>query len=487
MAVMVAAATPAAAAAPALNFQNEKTPNPTIVEDTLTISEHDRAWMDGPLEYYDDSSDVTQLNATVNASQTTPVGVRFDKIDADAYQVFPRIDNENNNWATWTAAGNWTKSSGAGSSVTISDADADQVDKVSIDASVVAGETATATFAQNVSITEDPTKRVLVFAGNVDTLAAGSHVHVRVVDDDGDYHYANISADTLQADAEDVIANSTGTGYVFQERVSNLPSSGTLDEISKIEVVTTDANAKITIAGLDVGRKSEFDLAEVERDTDDDGENETTVVTNLYEGGVTGLTSLSTLGSEFDSASIMDLEVYDVQYQLSDLTNSEEWDTNFTTADDYSYPQKLELYADLEVPSAIDLSHGSFTLEFDQGVPNERYVALETASDVDSTEAFGNISDSSYTDHTDSLSGQDTTTDLIGSPSADTTYRFHAVILLQTEEVENMMDASGGMGPTGSQGGGFFNSLFGQAVTLIGSVLGAVGMARYLGIGTGAN
>jgi hypothetical protein len=482
MAVMVMTTAPAAAATPALNFNNDKTPNPTVVEDELTISEHDRAWMDAPLEYYDDSGDVAELNASVNQSQTTPVGLRFDQVDADVYSAFPRTGDS---WASWTAAGNWSKSSGASSSVTISDADADGVDKVSVDATVVSGETATATFAQNVSITEDPTKRVLTFVGNVDSLSAGSHVHVRVVDGDGDYHYANISQDNLQADSNSVIANGTGNGFVFQQRVNDLPSSGTLNEISKVEIVTTDADAKITIAGLDAERKGTFDLAEIRRDTDGDGENESTTATDIYEGGVTNITSLSTLGSEFDTAVINDLHVYDVRYEFAEMADGTEYDVEFSSADDYSYPQKLELYVDMEVPAAIDLSHGSFTMEFHQGVPDERYVTLEVASNVDSDEAFGNISESSYTDKTGALTGQGDTAELLTSPSADTTYRVHAVILYQTEEVENIMDA-GGMGPTASGNGGFWNSIWGQITGVVGGIVGAVAGARFLGISGGS-
>jgi hypothetical protein len=167
------------------------------------------------------------------------------------------------------------------------------------------------------------------------------------------------------------------------------------------------------------------------------------------------------------------------------MADGTEYDVEFSSADDYSYPQKLELYVDMEVPAAIDLSHGSFTMEFHQGVPDERYVTLEVASNVDSDEAFGNISESSYTDKTGALTGQGDTAELLASPSADTTYRVHAVILYQTEEVEDIMDA-GGMGPTASGNGGFWNSIWGQITGVVGGIVGAVAGARFLGIGGGS-
>ncbi|ELZ23499.1 hypothetical protein C475_14538 [Halosimplex carlsbadense 2-9-1] len=487
VAIMVATATPAAAASPALNFSDDKTPNPTIVEDELTIHEHDRGQMGDALEYYDDSGEVTSLNASVNSSQTTPVGVRFDKVDAEAFAQFPRVDSEGDNAATWTKASDWSTSSGASSSVSVSEADADGVEKVTVDASVASTETATATFGANVSLDSDPNKRVLTFGGNVDELTTDATVDVRVVDGDGDYRSANISASELASD-ETVIANGTGTGFVFQERISNLPLGGTgdgaLDSIQQIDVVASESDAEVTISWLDADRKGEVDLAEIERDTDDDGDLETTTVTNIYEGGVTNITGLSTLGDTFDTASINDLSVYDVSYELADLTDESEYSVNFSSADAYSYPEKLELYGDLSVPTAIDISHGDLTLEFDQGLINERYAVLEVGSGVDSSTDFGNVSDSAMTDMTGSLMGDDTTAELVSSATADTNYRIHAVALLQTEEVDDVQGSAGGMGPTGSGGGGFFSNVWGQIIGVAAAVGGAFGISRYFGGGS---
>lgn len=112
-----------ATATPGVNFSSETAPNPTAVEDELTIVTHNRGEMDPPLEYYNDSGEITSLPATVNQSQETPVGVRFDKIDADRYTLFLRADGEVENSATWTVASDWTTSSGASSLVSVTDAD----------------------------------------------------------------------------------------------------------------------------------------------------------------------------------------------------------------------------------------------------------------------------------------------------------------------------------------------------------------------------
>ncbi|WP_424001186.1 hypothetical protein ACOZ4I_15690 [Haloarcula salina] len=475
-----------ASAAPGLNFSSEKTPNPTFVEDELTIVTHDRGEMDDPLEYYNDSGEITRLPATVNQSQDTPVGVRFDKIDADRYTLFPRVDGEVENSATWTAAADWTTSSGASSSMSVTDADADGVQKLQFDATVASTETATATLANNVSITSDPNKRILTTVLNVETLSGTGEI--RAVDGDGDYRYAELNA-SRAASNDTVVANATGNGIVFQERLSNLPlagsGDGSFDSIQKVEIVGVDNDVTVTVAGLDLGTKSTDTLGEIQRDTDGDGELETTSATDYYEGGVANLTGLDTMGSAFDDAVITDLKVYNVQYQFADLTDSAEYSTEFSSADDYNYPQKLELYADMEVPSAIDLSHGDISLEFEQGLVESRYAVAEVATGADTSEAFGNLTDDgSYTSVTDTLGSQGSTATFISSASADTNHRIHLVVLLQDEEATTLQNTGMMGGPTDSGSGGFFSTLWGQITGLVAALAGAVGLSRLMGGGS---
>ncbi|QIO23086.1 hypothetical protein [Haloarcula sp. JP-L23] len=471
-----------ATAAPGLNFNSDKSPNPTAVEDELVIDEWDNSEMSSATQYYNDSGELTELPATVNQSQDTPVGVRFDQIDADAYHLFPRIDGESENSANWTVASDWTTSSGSNSGMTVSDADADGVDKLQFAATVASGETATATYADNVSIDSDPNKRVLTTVLNVDTLSGTAEI--RAVDGDGDYRYAEING-SADASADDIAANGTGNGIVFAEKLSNLPlagsGDGSFDGIQKVEIVGVDNDVTVTVAGLDLDKKSEANLAEIERDTDGDGDLETTTVTNYYEGGVANITGLDTLGSIYDNAVINDLHVYDVQYQLSDITDEDEYSTNFSSADDYNYPQKLELYADMEVPSAIDLIHGSITLEFEQGLVESRYAIAEVATGADTTEAFGNLTDDgSYSSVTDTLGSQGSTATFVASASADTNYRVHMVILYQDEEIDTIQ-ATGIGGPTGTSGGGFFSSIWAQVAGIGVAILSAVGLKRKFG------
>lgn len=471
------------ASGPGLDFENDKAPNPTIHEDQLIVGEHDLGEMNDSLQYYDDDGNMQRLPATVNQSQDTPVGVRFDKINADAYTQFPRIDSESGNSANWTIAGNWSTSSGASSSMAVADADSDGMNRVNFDASVASSETATATLTDDIGITTDPNKRVMMAVINVDQLTSGSTVELRAVDGDGDYRSATISG-SADANGQTTIANSTGDGYVFQSKLNEMAlegsGDGTFNEIQEVQVVVSDSDAEVTVSGLDLDRKSERDLGEIQRDTDDDGDLEATTITNYYEGGVADLTGLDTLGSMYDGAVINDLRVYDVEYQYSDLTDDSEFSTEFSDSD-YSYPKQLELYGDLQVPSAIDLTHGTLTVEFEQGMVNDRYAIAEVATDIDSEEAFGNLSDSDYTSWTSALGSVNSTATIQANANADTTYRIHMVVLLQDDEVSDLRASGGGLfGPTGGDGGG---GIIGWIVGAGAAVLGGLGLRRVFGSG----
>lgn len=474
--VSTVAAAPLAAAAPGLNFTDDRAPNPYIHSSEETISAHDMGEMDSPLEVYDDNGDVTELPATYNESQETPFGQRMDKIDAERYYLFPRIDSETENGASWTETGQWTTNADA----SVSDADADGVEKVTVDATAAGGN---ATFAENVSITQDPDKRVMFAVVNVDTLNT-AEVQIRATDSDGDYRYVNISASESAEDSH-VVANQTGNGFVIQERLANLPMGGSgdgnLDDIQQVEVVSVGDTSKVTIAGLDLDSKSTDDLVETRRDTDDDGDKEDVVVEDVYNPGEVAITDYDSFGSVYDNAVLKDFSVYDVKYRFSDLSDDGDYWTEFTDGSDSSYSNELEIYGDLEIPAYIDLSHGTLEIRTDQGLISERYATVEIASDIDSSESFGGLNDSDYTDQSANISDAGDTVTLQSDVSADTTYRVHMVLYLKGGEVDALM-SSAAMGPTGS-GGGFFSTLGGQITGLVGGLLGALGLRRIFGGG----
>lgn len=487
----VLAAGAIAAESPGLDYTDDRTPNPYIHEGTLTVGEHDRGEMDSRTQYFADDGTVTSLPAVTNTSIKHQVGIRYDKIVADAYKKFPRVSGESGNAHNWTTASNWTTSTSDATNVTptLSDADADGVDKVKFSTSgMAAGDTATATFNERVEVTSDATKRVLFGVVNVDTLPAGANVSLRAVDADGDYKAAYID-DSLSASDQNVVANATGNGYVFQERLSNLATEGTGDgtfgEVDKVEIVVTEADAAVTVAGLDVERKSFLTLGKYA--TDEDGDKVYTDETaaafeNVTNAGSHNLTTLSTMGSWASSASIKDLEVYDVRYEAAELTDADDWNVTFSAADDYgAYPTKLDTRYRLTVPNAIDLKHGTLELRDYQGFVGERYAKVRFAEATGSTN-FSNVS--SWTTKTRSYTDADTERTLDATVTAGDNFWIQHVVLLQEGEDDELRKSSSvAGGPTGKSGG-FFSTLLGQITGLAVAVVGFLGLRNWFGGGS---
>ncbi|WP_254841143.1 hypothetical protein [Natronomonas marina] len=489
----VAPALAAAGSGPDINYESSDASPAYIHEDTLTIAEYDRGEMAlsaDNIEYESDDGDVEQLPAHYNDSQDEPVQVRFDRVDEDSLHQFPRVSGESENAHTWLNASNWSTTSGAGSSMTVTDDDGDTasgVPAVSFDGSVASTETANATLSNGINISSDADKRFLTVFFAVDTLKSASNITIEVHDSDGDYKAMEIAPGASNS-STNIGATTTGEGYVYQERLSDLSFKGssgddTWDEIQSVRVSVQEANGEVTITGLDVARKSEIELGETMRDTDGDGENETETVTQIngthYEGYV-NLTALDTMGSEFDDAAVHELKINDVWYSESDLADEEDWNASFEAADNYSYDRKLDKQVRLVVPSAIDLSHGTLELRMHQGLVDDRYAEVRYATDTGDTE-FGNVSDSDYTETSSSFTSRGDYVTLT-TVNADENAIVDATILLQPSEEENLMSAgAGGGAPMGEGGGGIFSSIQGTIMAAVGALLGLLGLSRLSG------
>jgi hypothetical protein len=485
MAFMVGAVAPAGAATgPNLNYSNEDTPNPYVHESTLTVAEHDMAAMDGLKDYYDDSGELAEIDATVNSSQDERLGFRADKVVIPSLQEYPRVDGEDgSNPNTWLNASNWTTSTTDSTNVSPSLPDADGTTATGVDAvqfsttGMGAGDDATATFGESTNITNDVTKRTLQFTGQINDLSGD--IQIRLVDSDGGYYYAN--ATTGDNSSEDwAIANATGDGYVYQEKVSNLNKSGSPDSIDKIEVKAHDDNVNIVITGLDVETKGTFNLGEVSHDFDGDGDETRRVISEINNDpnepgpGVVKYTERSALGDELASAVIHDLEVYNVRYQASDLSSSDDYEVEFSDAEDYGgYDKQLEHHARLHVISAIDLTHGNLEVRDDQGLVSERFKTAEIATATGSTN-LTNVSDSSYSDVSSNYGTAGQTRTLKSSGiNAGENIIVHMVVVLSDDEANAMMGSAVSGGPSGSSGGflsgfwSFFTSVPGMALTAL--------------------
>jgi len=471
--LLVTQAVGAVAAADALDYEADTAPNPYLEAD-VTVDTHDRADMSGPLQYYSDSGSLETLPASLNESMDAPLRVRYDQIDDPALRQFPRATGEENNSVSAIQdVSDWTTSS-----ATVSDADgatAEGVPALQVSTSGLAsGSSGSATYS-NFSVDSDANKRVLQAVLSVDQLDSGAEVAFRVVDSDGDYRQAVVNS-SRDASAAEVIGNSTGQGYVYQERLSDLAlqgsGDGSFDGIQDVKIVTSDADAQVTVVSLDVERKSEWTLGEAMQD----GEVQSISERNAGGDMTLYMADLSTLPSALEDARIMELGVKGVQFRGSELSMDDQ-QVQFGDADAYSYPKKVEAHWRLNIPAAIDLSYSNLALKHQQEFVGERYATFRVAEGVGDKE-FDNISSDSYSDASGSLTAQGETHTLDDTVQVDQSYVVNAVILLQRGEASDLRTSADAGG-----GGGFWNGTGNPLSVAMNWVAAAfTGLAGLLGV-----
>ncbi|MFC7047282.1 hypothetical protein ACFQH6_19405 [Halobacteriaceae archaeon GCM10025711] len=448
MAVLMVMAPTAAAQNTAMNWGSDNAIHTQLYEERLDVAAHDRAEMSSLTQYYDDSGDVTELPATLNESINNSAAVRADRIEDDDLGIFPRKDNEANNTASATDASEWTTGGANSSKVSVSQADGSTASgvtaiQVATDGTMAAGDEAYGSYS-NFSITTDAEKRLPYVIVNVNTLDSATGGTVEFVDADGDKKVAHINSSKTASDA-DVVANATGSGYLWQERLADLATDGsagdgTFDGIEEIRVSAVDGDLDVTITGLDAERKSELVLGETLEDTDDDDDLETVTITEVYTAGEVDLNGLSGMDALFSDAVIHDLGVKGVVYDAEDL-KSEDVEVTIEEQDQYgSYPQHVEVYYRLEVPAAIDLTHTGLELRQEQSFVDERYATIEYVEGASDT-AFSDID--SWTDLSGSLGDVGDTLSLDSTVQAGITYVVHEDILINDDEASDLADTGG--------------------------------------------
>jgi hypothetical protein len=476
-----------------INYNADTAPNIYAHADTVTVATHDRASMDSPLAYYDDDGDQQTLadaGAEMNDSVTAPVGVNLSKVKDVRYRTFPRISSEEGNGATWTDASNWTTSSSTDGSMsvtatTVQGANVSSVEFAATDASTGATEDFGEATYSRVDITSDAAKRVAQVGANVHLDASATQAEIRFVDADGDYvaYYVNTSADPTTN--ETILTNKTDANAVIaQERAADLTvrgnGDGSFDEIQDVTVRVEGVNAGGTVElfWLDAGAKSTDDLAEVERDTDGDGEDELTYIEDKWRDGVVWTTGLDTLPDWTSDATVFDVQVTDISFPLRNIADHH---TNISLTDHPTYDGgQLDGYWTQQVPGRIDLTYTNLTLLAEQTAKTDRYETLEYATDTGST----NLTNVSYTSATSNFDSQGKTVILVSNLNAGEWYSAHVEQAGTQSERDAWENLAAMGGPTGKAGGGFFSSLWGKAAGVVGSIIGALGLGKLFGGGS---
>jgi len=464
-----------------INYDSSLATDSYVYEEQVTITQHNRSEMDGPLHYYGDDGTVKELPAALNGSVDNPIGYEATKVADDSLSIFPR-KGEANNDASALDASEWTadESSTAGSASVSTTTTAGTVDGVQLSTSSQgSGDRAVFTY-DNFTIDSDAKKRVPLFVANINTLDAGATVDVNLTAADGDVKTLTIDTGA-NADDAGTIANTTGDSVIYQERLSELAThgsgDGSFDSIESVDVEVVDADAEVVITGFDLERKSKMAFGTW---VDDDGD--TTTWYQNPDGGELRVESIDSLPSEWSDATIYDMDVHGLEYRASYQPASDVV-ANFTTAPDYpDFNNRMNLYQRLEVPAAIDLSHQGLELRDEQAHVADRYQKYAYAKGTGST-APDNFS--SWTDASGQLADKGETLTLSSAIQPGQSIVFTAQPLLTGSEADELRtlytdsdkeyEAGAGTGPV-SSGGGLIDSLLGIPGMIIAGIAGFLGL-----------
>jgi len=471
-----------------LNFDSDYVPNAEFAEDTLTRDRHLLKWGTGDpalATYVDDNGDKASLGGYVPREDTENVlTVRADKFEAPDLYQFPRDtqydadgDGDEDEPVRALDATHWSTSSGANSSISVSEADLAVEHGITIDATVASGEQATATFdlsSFGASITDSVAKRYLAGVANL-TLASGTTVEIAAVDDDGDTKklLADPSGD---ASNMDTFATGDGDGYVFQQRMGDLATTGSgdgsFDSVEAIEVRVIEADATVTLSALNAEKMSEWVFGSFLQNEGSDSEER---VERVRPGpGTFTITSFDTLS---DALKDDDAVVYDVEhpFRYTIAEGSGAFEYRFVEAEDYSgYEWRLQVRTKRSIPTGYELKHTGISWLDEVTAPASRYIDVWTAEGLKNVD-LADVDDDSKTSHAGKYDSRGAEVTLKSSVQADTEYGIGYDILLSDSNKSDAEETSGsGVRPPEQQGGG------GGLISAILALFGGGGIAVLL-------
>ena len=467
----------------AAGWNTTEGPNPTRSYDVEKAT-HNMSWGAShadALIYEDNNGDQATLNAEVNTSDRNPISFTVTDIELDDFSGLPHDES-----ASVLDASEWTTS---GASVSDGET-APGVDAVRVSTSgVSSGTEDTATFS-NFSVTSDEAKRYLQVGMDIDQLDSGATVEVRVIDEGGDKKIAKINGNA-DPTAANVIADGTGEGWFFQERMGDMSTiadgDGTFDNIESVEVAVIDADADVSISALNVEKLSEYQLGEkMVENSDDEWESES--ITEVTEPGPISVNTLKSMGGAFDSAILHDVTIS--VDQPASMVPSEDINVEFNVDENNTYPGYYGT-ATIQVrdglTDAYDLRYKNVEFTDTQSLGTDRYLSVAYAEDVGDTE-FDEIGDSAWSSITTSYSdpGETVTIDETIQTGDESVMEYE--LRLNEDEFaalqQTTSDGSGGF-MAAESGGGFFSGIQNWVAAAITGFLGLFGISRKMG-GSGA-
>ena len=440
---------------------------------------------DDPLAFEDNNGDVTTPDVRLNESADNPFHYTATDLEFADAGKFPHGESANfTNASEWSATGQNASKLSTTSSQTAPGVDALQV---STDGTMGSGDIAKADFGAP-SETSDPLKRQMQLFLDVNSIDTGAVVQVRAVDGDGDYIYSEIN--TSRSSGEDLIANSSGEGYVFQRQLGELKDDGNIvtagdgavDNIENVTVVVLDGDADVSFSAGNFDKTSKWTLGVEKVDVDDDDalEEEAIYEVGAGEQGMISIMSRSSIG--FDKGVVHGLRI-DVIKDLSQDPQSIPLDDVYTEFNETDNRPGYFGTATLIVPtgytSGYDVSWFGLGLNVTQNYLESRYLEVAYAEGVGSSTEPTEVDDSAWTDYTDSFDnqGQEVQIDSTIQPG-ETSYVKYRLQLQEMEfnfakEFFATTDASTGVGPDERSGGLGSLPLVGGIITMLAGIVAA--------------
>ncbi|MCU4975933.1 hypothetical protein OB955_24970 [Halobacteria archaeon AArc-m2/3/4] len=481
--VALAVSATGTAAAASYNFESEYAPTPRV-PGSVTIDEH-TAGMTSALEYIaDDESDADYRDDGVSLAPRddedephNPVRYWPDRVDSSEFRAFPRGETREveedgetvNEDISWTDVDEWTIDVGAGSVDATSAASGADAIVVSAD-----GDETIARF-DAVDIDSGVARKYIQAIVRVEDVGEESAVSIRAVD-------ANDGSELLAG--ADVELDGPNT-YVVQKQIGELEGADDLGAIDAVEVVADDCD--VTIAGLNMDRASAWSFGTTEVVDEESDDDELTTETVREPVGEVALADvddgpLSTLDSAFGDATIRDLDV-DIELDVGGLSE-DAVELDVVDAPRHSPDRRMRLVVNFELPTAYALEYNALALEDTVAHPSDRHRVVEfvtgeedpvTLEAIDDEDVDGWVSRT--VDYRDGDLDDELT--LTSSVNAGEVVSVYYEILVTDSEESELEDTSGvAMGPTDSESGGFFATLF-SIPGIIASALGIAGIRAW--------
>jgi len=454
-----------------VNFESDSVQNPKIPV-TVDKAYHEVGWAAN--EYEGNGGDVVTADGNLNESAANPVTLTATDIQFADAGAFP---HENDSMSALHADEWSTSSLTVTNTTTASDVEAV---RFQTNGSMTSGDTATATYTH--SIDSDEAKRHIQIFADVSTLEASTHVEVRVVDEDGDYKSLLIDPDN-STDSANVLANSTGEGFVSQQQLGELSTTtagdGTFDNIEKIVVHAEDGEFDGSFSVINAEKMSPYTLGEQAYDGSDDDSDKDDTRTITEPSGAYAIKGVDTLGPTFDNA-VIHGGTFDMKFAAEDLEKESELQVEFVDdrGENGAYPSfdwVVDTYYRLELPSAYDLSYSDAKLTDTVEMPASRYQTVEYAEGVGDTE-FSEIDSWTSVSSSYDSQGSEVTLDSTIQPGQQIAVHYETVVT--TSEKKSMAQSGGVPGQFDKESGGgiwdFLTSLpgIGTVLTMVGALVG---------------